>query len=409
MTVTALLAALLALQAPAEAPTHVSARNVPIEPGARRETVVEGLEHPWALAWLPDGTMLVTERPGRLRVVREGKLRPEPVSGVPAVLSGGQAGLLDLAVHPRFTANRLVYMTLAQGTAEANQTVVVRARLSEDLARLEQVEQLYAVPRAKAGGQHFGSRLLFLPDGSLLVSIGDGGNPPASLDGAPIRNQAQNEAAAFGKVIRLSDAGKPLPDNPLARRAGALPELYTLGHRNIQGLAWDPVRNAVWANEHGALGGDEVNRIVAGRNYGWPLVSRTRDYATGADVGRQSAPGMTDPTLLWEVSTAPSGLVVYAGAAFPQWQGDLFSGSLAANDVRRIDLDEAGRVVGETALRVGARVRDVRVGPDGFLYVLTDEKAGRLLRYLPAAQNRPAPIAQADIEAEARRRSQGTQ
>jgi glucose/arabinose dehydrogenase len=381
---TTLLSAALAAQAPATTPTHVSARNAPAEAGARRETVVEGLENPWAMAWLPDGTMLVTERPGRLRVVQGGKLRAEPVAGVPAVMTGGQAGLLDVAVHPRFAANRLVYMTLAQGNAEANQTVVVRARLSEDLAGLEKVEQIYAVPRAKAGGQHFGSRLLFLPDGSLLVSIGDGGNPPASLDGAPIRNQAQNAGAAFGKVIRLSDAGKPLADNPLARRAGALPELYSLGHRNIQGLAWDPARRAVWANEHGALGGDEVNRIAAGRNYGWPLVSRTREYATGADVGQVQGAGMTDPVLLWEVSTAPSGLAIYGGNAFPKWQGDLFSGSLVANDVRRIDLDAEGRVVGETALRVGARVRDVRVGPDGFLYVLTDEKAGRLLRYVPA-------------------------
>lgn len=386
MTVSALLlAAAATLQSPAATPTHVSARNAPAEQGARRETIVEGLEHPWAMAWLPDGTMLVTERPGRLRVVQGGKLRAEPVAGVPAVMSGGQAGLLDIALHPRFTSNRLVYMTYADGNAEANRTVVARARISEDLSRLESVEQLYAVPRTKAGGQHFGSRLLFLPDGSLLVSIGDGGNPPAALDGAPIRNQAQNVAAAFGKILRLSDAGKPLPTNPLARRAGALPEIYSLGHRNIQGLAWDSARGTVWANEHGALGGDEVNRIAAGANYGWPLVSRTREYATGADVGTTSGPGMTDPVLLWEVSTAPSGLAIYNGAAFPRWQGDLFSGSLAANDVRRVDLDEAGRVQGETALRIGARVRDVRVGPDGFLYVLTDEKAGRLLRFVPAS------------------------
>jgi glucose/arabinose dehydrogenase len=384
MTLSILASALLAVQAPASPSTHVSARNPPIQAGARRETVVEGLEHPWALAWLPDGTMLVTERPGRLRVVQGGKLRAEPVAGLPPVLVQGQAGLLDLAVHPRFAANRLVYMTLSQGSAEANQTVVARARLSEDLARLEQVERIYAVPRAKAGAQHFGSRLLFLPDGSLLVSIGDGGNVPLALDGAPIRNQAQNAGAAFGKVIRLSDSGKPMRDNPLARRAGALPEIYSLGHRNIQGLAWDAARRTVWANEHGALGGDEVNRIVAGRNYGWPLVSRTREYASGADVGQPSGAGMTDPVLLWEVSTAPSGLAIYDGSAFPAWQGDLFSGSLAANDVRRIDLDAEGRVIGETALRVGARVRDVRVGPDGFLYVLTDEKAGRLLRYVPA-------------------------
>jgi glucose/arabinose dehydrogenase len=340
------------------------------------------------MAWLPDGTMLVTERPGRLRVVQGGKLRAEPVGGVPPVLAQGQGGLLDLAVHPRFASNRLVYMTLAQGTAEANATVIARARLSEDLATLTDVQQIYAVPRAKSGAQHFGSRLLFLPDGSLLVSIGDGGNLPLTLDGSPIRTQAQNVGAAFGKVLRLTDEGKPARGNPLAGRAGALPEIYTLGHRNVQGIAFDAARNAVWVNEHGALGGDELNRLSPGGNFGWPTVSRTREYVGGAAVGTLSGQGMTDPVLLWEVSTAPSGIAVYYGAAFPQWRGDIFSGGLASNDIRRIDLDEAGRVIGETALRMGARVRDVRVGPDGFLYALTDERNGRLLRFVPADPQR---------------------
>jgi glucose/arabinose dehydrogenase len=385
------LAILLASAAPATAAqpeTHISARNAPAEAGARRETLVEGLEHPWAMAWLPDGTTLVTERPGRLRVVQSGKLRAEPVAGLPPILVQGQAGLLDLAVHPRFAANRLVYMTLAQGTAEANSTVVARGRLSEDLTTLTDVQQIYAVPRAKAGTQHFGSRLLFLPDGSLLVSIGDGGNPPAALDGAPIRVQAQNTGAAFGKVLRLTDEGKPARGNPLAGRSGALPEIYSLGHRNVQGLAYDRTRNAVWANEHGALGGDELNRLSPGANFGWPLVSRTREYASGVDVGAPSGKGMTDPVLMWEVSTAPSGIAVYDGTAFPQWRGDIFSGGLASNDIRRVDLDEQGRVIGETALRMGARVRDVRVGPDGFLYALTDERNGRLLRFVPAEPQR---------------------
>jgi glucose/arabinose dehydrogenase len=388
------LLTLSALAAAAQQPTHVSNRNAPVEQGARRETLVEGLEHPWAMAWLPDGTMLVSERPGRLRVVQEDKLRPEPVAGVPPVLAQGQGGLLDLALHPRFASNRLVYMTLAQGSAEANMTVVARARLSEDLSRLTDVQQIYAVPRAKSGGQHFGSRLLFLPDGSLLVSIGDGGNPPASLDGANIRNQAQNAAAAFGKVLRLTDEGKPAGGNPLAGRAGALPEVYTLGHRNIQGIAWDASRRTVWVNEHGALGGDELNRLSPGANFGWPAVSRTREYVGGAPVGTPSANGMTDPVLLWEVATAPSGLVVYNGAAFPHWRGDIFSGGLASGDIRRIDLDEAGRVQGETSLRMGARIRDVRVGPDGFLYALTDERAGRLVRIVPAPVTPPiiAPV-----------------
>jgi glucose/arabinose dehydrogenase len=383
MSATMLLASILA-QAAAQ-PTHVSDRNAPVEQGARRETLVEGLEHPWSMAWLPDGTLLVSERPGRLRVIQGGKLRAEPVAGVPAVLAQGQGGLLDLALHPKFASNRLVYMTLAEGTAEANSTVVARARLSEDLSRLEAVQRLYAVPRPKAGSQHFGSRLLFLPDGSLLVSIGDGGNSPAALDGAPIRQQAQNVGAAFGKVLRLTDEGKPARGNPVAGRSGALAEIYTLGHRNIQGLAWDPIRKTAWVNEHGSLGGDELNRLAPGANFGWPLVSRTREYVGGAPVGTAAAPGMTDPVLLWEVSTAPSGLTVYDGAAFPQWRGDIFSGGLASSDIRRIDLDEAGRVQGESAFRVGARVRDVRVGPDGFLYALTDEKNGRLLRFVPAS------------------------
>lgn len=366
--------------------THVSARNVHMEMGARRETLIEqGLERPWAMAWLPDGTMLITERPGRLRVVQGGKLRPEPVAGLPNVLAQGQGGLLDIALHPRFAANRLVYMTVAQGTAEANATAIIRGRLSEDLSRLDQLQQIYTVPREKVGGQHFGSRLLFLPDGSLLVSIGDGGNPPAALDGAPIRDQAQNLGAAFGKVLRLTDNGKPFRDNPFARRKGALPEIYTLGHRNIQGMAWDPMRRAIWVSEHGSLGGDEVNRLAPGSNFGWPAASRTREYTDGRPIGAQtSVPGITDPVLLWEVATAPSGLVVYEGAAFPQWRGDLFSGSLAANDIRRIDLDESGRVQGETAFRMGARVRDVRVGPDGLIYALTDEREGRLFRFVPA-------------------------
>jgi glucose/arabinose dehydrogenase len=278
---------------------------------------------------------------------------------------------------------------LAQGTAEANYTVVARARLSEDLSRLEGLERIYAVPRAKSGAQHFGSRLLFLPDGSLLVSIGDGGNPPLALDGAPIRNQAQNPAVPFGKVLRFAADGKAPRDNPFARRPGSLPEIYTLGHRNIQGLAWDPIRRAPWVSEHGSLGGDELNRLAPGANFGWPRVSRTREYVGGAPVGTPAAPGMTDPVLLWEVSTAPSGLAVYDGAAFPHWRGDIFAGGLASNDIRRIDLDEDGVVKGETALRMGARVRDVRVGPDGFLYVLTDERNGRLLRFVPAAPTPP--------------------
>jgi glucose/arabinose dehydrogenase len=373
--------------------TVVSDRNVPIEPGTRRETVVEGLEQPWGMAWLPDGTLLVTERPGRLRVVRDGRLEPQPVTGLPAVLAHGQGGLLDVAVHPRFADNALVYVTYSHGTPEANRTRVARARLVG--RELRDVRTIFEVQQAKPGGAHFGSRLAWLPDGTLLVSIGDGGNPPTSLDGRLIRENAQDLASHLGKVVRLRDDGTPAVDNPFAKGAGAAaPVVWTLGHRNVQGLAWDPFRRTVWATEHGALGGDELNRLVAGGNYGWPTVSRTREYRGGTPVGAPPPrAGMSEPALLWEVAVAPSGLAVYDGSAFPQWRGDLFSGSLMGADVRRLDLDDAGRIVGETALRVGARVRDVRAGPDGFLYVLTDERAGRLLRYVPESAPAPTPPA----------------
>lgn len=380
-----LLAAALASTSPAVPAmpegTVLSARNVPIQTGARREVWIEGLEHPWGLAFLPDGSALVTERPGRLRVIRDGALLDAPVTGVPEVFAQNQGGLLDVIAHPRFAENQLVYLTYAHGTAEANTTRVARARFTG--AALENLEVIFESNQPKPAAGHFGSRLAFLPDGSLLVSIGDGGNPPTMLDGAFIREKAQDPASHWGKIIRLNDDGSAPAESPFA---GSAIGVWSIGHRNIQGLAVDAARNAVWATEHGSLGGDELNRVQAGDNHGWPLVSLTRDYVTAEPVGEATRrAGMVDPVLLWDTATAPSGLVVYAGAAFPQWQGDLFSGSLVSLDVRRIDLDDAGRVIGETALRVGQRVREVEVGPDGFVYVLTDEKAGRVLRFVPAA------------------------
>jgi aldose sugar dehydrogenase len=382
--------ATVVVTAPAAASTVISDRNVPVETGARRETVVEGLEQPWGMAFLPDGRLLITERPGRLRIVEGGKLLPAAVTGVPEVFAQGQGGLLDVAVHPRFADTGYVYLTYAHGTAEANRTRVARGRLAG--GALEDVQVIFDVNRVKTGGSHFGSRLAWLPDGTLLVSIGDGGNPPTMLDGRLIRDNAQDPAAHLGKVVRLREDVLVRADDPTAVAGGGAAQTWTLGHRNVQGLAYDPFRRTVWATEHGALGGDELNRLEESRNYGWPVASRTREYVGGAHVGI-SVPrdGMTEPVLLWEVAVAPSGLVVYDGKAFPYWRGDLFSGSLMSADVRRIDLDDAGRPIGETALRAGARVRDVEVGPDGLLYVLTDERAGRLLRYSPAPT--PAPAA----------------
>lgn len=382
------LAAALAATSPALPPLPdgvvLSARNVPIEPGARREVVIEGLEHPWGLAFLPDGSALVTERPGRLRVIRDGALLAEPVRGVPEVFAQNQGGLLDVIAHPRFADNRLVYFTYAHGTAEANTTRVARATF--DGAALSNLEVIFESNQPKPAAGHFGSRLAWMADGTLLVSVGDGGNPPTALDGAFIREKAQDPASHWGKIVRLNDDGSAPAAAPFAAsEGGAAKGVWSIGHRNIQGLAVDAARNTVWATEHGSLGGDELNRVQAGQNFGWPTVSLTREYVGGAAIGEATTrEGMVDPVLLWDTAVAPSGLAVYSGSAFPQWQGDLFSGSLVSLDVRRIDLDDAGALRGESALRVGQRVREVEVGPDGFLYVLTDERAGRVLRFVPA-------------------------
>jgi aldose sugar dehydrogenase len=370
--------------------TMLSARNVPIEPGARRELVVEGLEHPWGLAFLPNGGALVTERPGRLRVIEKGVLRKEPITGVPAVFAQNQGGLLDVIVHPRFNENQLIYLSYAHGTAEANTTRVARARFTG--AALEDFKVIYESNTPKPGTAHFGSRLAWMPDGTLLISMGDGGNPPLMLNGKFTREKAQDKTSHLGKLVRVHDDGTLPDDNPFVKDKNAAPGVWSMGHRNIQGLAVDTARNTVWATEHGSLGGDELNRVRAGGNYGWPLISLTREYTSGKAVGEVTTrKGMIDPVLLWDVSVAPSGLLVYSGNTFPQWEGDLFSGSLVSLDVRRLDLNESGAIINETALRVGQRVRDVEVGPDGFLYVLTDEKAGRVMRFVPAsASNTPA-------------------
>ena len=353
--------------------------DVPEASGWRAEVVVSGLEHPWSIAWLPDGSALVTERPGRLRMLRDGVLDPKPISGVPRVLAQGQGGLMEVLPHPDFAVNRLIYLTYAAGTQDANRTTLARARL--DGSRLEHLEVIFQNADAKSGGQHFGSRLLWLPDKSLLMSIGDGGNPPLAFDGGNIRDQAQRLGTHFGKILRLREDGRPVPGNPFMPQRGARPEIYTYGHRNIQGLALDPVSGQVWATEHGSRGGDELNRIEAGRNYGWPLVTYSMEYWGPRIADETSRHGKAEPTVVWTPSKAPSGLAFYAGDRYPQWRGDLFSGALKFGQVRRIDLDGMN-VVGEQKLTIGRRVRDVRQGPDGYLYVLTDEPNGALLRIL---------------------------
>jgi glucose/arabinose dehydrogenase len=364
---------------------YLTEGDVPAEQGFRKVILVEGLEHPWGLAWLPEGDVLITERPGRLRRVRDGKLAPEKIDGVADVFADGQGGLLDIGLHPDFENNRRVYFTYAHGNSKANRTRVAYAIFDGD--RLRDWQVIFEVASAKPGSQHFGSRLVWLPDGTLLVSIGDGGNPPVRLAGDWIRKQAQNKRSHLGKVLRLNDDGSVPSDNPFFDSAGAEPAVWSYGHRNIQGMAYDPLRAVVWASEHGALGGDELNRVAAGKNYGWPAVTYSREYFGGLKISDYtSKPGMADPAVVWMTAIAPSGLAVYTGTRFADWRGDLFAGGLQSQDIRRIDLDETGKVIGQTALRIGQRVRDVRQGPDGLLYVLTDESRGRLIRLEPAGK-----------------------
>ena len=339
--------------------------------------VASGLDHPWGLAFLPDGRMLVTERPGRLRMVSaEGRLDPEPVAGVPRVHASGQGGLLDVALHPAFRENGWVYLSYAAGHWGRAGTEVARGRLRG--TRLEDVEVLFRALPKSGGGRHFGSRLRFAPDGHLFISLGDRGD----------RHRAQDPGDHAGSIIRLRDDGAIPPDNPFTGVGGARPEIYTAGNRNVQGLAFHPETGVLFAHEHGPRGGDEVNVVRAGVNYGWPIISYGREYLTRAPVGEGThREGMAQPIHEWTPSIAPSGLTVYDGDRFPGWRGNLFVGALRFRLVARLVLD-GERVVHEERLledRYG-RIRDVRTGPDGLLYLLTDAPAplGALLRLEPA-------------------------
>ncbi len=353
--------------------------------------IVGGLTHPWAAAWLPANEgILITERDGRLRVFADGALRPDPVANVPAVAAINQGGLMDIKLHPRFETNRLVYFTASTGNADANRTCLFRAALNEDLTALSDVEELYRVSRDKSGGQHFGSIIAWLPGGALLMSIGDGGNPPASLDGALIRLQAQNPELAFGKVLRMTEDGKPHPDNPFAEGAGDAPYVYTYGHRNVQGIAIRPDAQLaageygdIWVTEHGAKGGDELNLLQRGANYGWPKATYSVEYWGPAISDTATLEGALDPHIVWTPALAPCGLAFYTGDAFPEWKGDLLAGGLAAQQIRRIHFDGAGNIEGETTLQFNQRIRWVGMSPDGGLHILTDEDNGGLYRIDP--------------------------
>ncbi len=341
------------------------------------ESVVEGLVHPWGMAFLPDGSVLVTERPGRLRLIVDGKLVSRPVSGVPKVAARGQGGLLDVALGPDFGRSNLVYLSYAEAGPGGAGTAVARGRLVRrgNSARLDDVTVIFRQLPKLDGGRHFGSRLVFAPDGHLFVTLGERGR----------RERAQNLATHMGKVVRIGRSGAVPPDNPFVGRAGIRPEIWSYGHRNPQGATLDPETGVLWTVEHGAMGGDEINRPEAGRNYGWPIISYGRHYS-GAKIGvGTSKSGMEQPLYYWDPSIAPSGLAFSTGGLFKKWKGDLFVGALAGRMLVRLDV-ENGRIVGEERMfeDTFGRIRDVREGPNGALWLLLDDPEGALLRVTPA-------------------------
>jgi glucose/arabinose dehydrogenase len=337
------------------------------------ETVAEGLEHPWGMAFLPDGAILVTERPGRLRIVQGGRLAEEAVSGLPPVEERGQGGLFGIALHPWFPENGLVYLALAARGEGGYSTEVIRGRL--DGMQLEEVETVFRAQPKTRESRHFGGRLVFDREGLLYVSLGDRGE----------QDYAQDLSDHRGTLVRIRDDGTVPQDNPFIGREGARPEIFTYGNRNMQGMIVHPGSGLVWTHEHGPQGGDEVNIMRPGVNYGWPVITYGVNYGLGTRIGEGThKEGMAQPVYKWVPSIAPSGMALYTGDRFPAWQGDLFVGSLKFGLLVRLELD-GERVVGEERMLDGeyGRIRDVVQGPDGLLYLLTDESDGRLLRLVP--------------------------
>jgi aldose sugar dehydrogenase len=357
-----------------EGPADQSPTPAADAPGVRAEAFATGLVNPWALEFLPDGRLLVTERPGRLRIVDATGALSAPVSGVPAVFAQGQGGLLDVALDPQFDSTQLVYLSYAEpgpnGTAG---TAVARGRLVG--TALQDVQVIYSQRPKMSGAGHFGSRLVFDRNGYLFITQGDR---------QQYRDSAQSLTAGLGKVVRVFPDGSVPPDNPFVNRADALPEIWSYGHRNMQGATLDPATGRLWTIEHGARGGDELNHPEAGKNYGWPVITYGRDYnMTSIGEGAVKA-GMEQPVYYWDPVIAPSGMTFYTGDAIPGWKGSLLIGSMSPGALVRLEMAD-GRVTRETRYlgALGERIRDVAQGPDGFVYVVTDNPSGRVLRVRP--------------------------
>ena len=362
-------------------------RSLPDEPmvfdtaeaGPIRVTATKGLSHPWSLTFLPDGDILVTERPGRLRIVRDGTLDPQPISGVPEVYATGLGGLMDIALHPQFSENGLVYMSYIKPIGEDDHTpALFRGRL-EGMALVDGVDVF--VSRSKMGGPVAGSGMIFGPDGNVYMAVGGAGD-----------DVAQDPTYHTGKMVRLADDGSVPPDNPFVDREGYLPEIYSLGHRNMLGLAVNPVTGDIWESEHGPQGGDEVNVLAPGANYGWPIVGFGRQYS-GPRVSEQTwHDDMVGPVIFWVPSIAPGGMTFYTGDRFPAWKNNLFIGGMTegrisgTGQLQRIVFNEDWDHLRIESFFMGLRqrIRNVRQGPDGLLYAVTDEDDGALLKIEPA-------------------------
>lgn len=363
--------------------THASTATAS-EGKIRVLTIAPGLEHPWGLAFLPDGQMLVTERPGRLRAIgRDGKVSAA-ISGLPAVFAQGQGGLFDVVADSDFAKNRRIYLSYAEAGSAAekdkNGLAVASAELSADLKSLHKLRVIFRqLPKVNSSG-HFGGRLVLAPDDKIFITLGD-------RQSRSERGKAQDLSTHHGKIVRIKRDGSLPADNPFVQRKNIRPEIWSYGHRNIQGAALHPDTGELWISEHGPQGGDEINIARAGKNYGWPVVTYGCEYGSCFSIGegKQKA-GMEEPLTYWVPrSIAPSGLAFYSGQAFPEWQGDLFSGALAGRALWHLGL-QGNRIVSRQALlaELEERIRDVKTGPDGFLYLLTDSDAGRLLRVEPA-------------------------
>jgi aldose sugar dehydrogenase len=372
MRVPVIVALLVAATLPAQAQTFPSSAG-----NLRVETVARGLVNPWSIAFLPDGRMLVTERPGRMRIVaKDGALSP-PLAGVPAVRNASQGGLLDVVLDREFAQNRTIYFCYAEPASGGGRTALARATLrADETPGLDAVKVIFHQDGPLSSGNHYGCRIVQARDGNLFLTMGEH---------FTFRDEAQNLANHLGKIVRIRPDGSVPPDNPFVNRAGAKPEIWSYGHRNAQGAALNPQTGVLWEHEHGPRGGDEINIPQAGKNYGWPVIGYGIDY-NGAKIHESTQKaGMEQPIKYWVPSIAPSGMAFYTGDMFAGWKGNLFVGALAGQMLVRLELD-GDKVTKEERLltNLGERIRDVRQGPDGALYLATDSSSGRILRVTPA-------------------------